>query len=172
MKYLSILVVALILVVSPAVAQKRELRKFFKEYRGESTSTFRFGLGRVMLKLASWVVPASAMSEDSVPLKHMLSHLHRMKIYTIEGYDPAHPPVKNEDVQRLKNTLINKEKYDQLVEVRDGSSLVHVLNKGKEDELGNMVILVQDETDFVIVYLKTTLKMKDVNSLVNHFAKN
>lgn len=172
MKYLSVLIIAIFLSVSPAMAQKKELRKFFKEYRGQSTSTFRFGLGRVILKLASWVVPASVMEEGGTPLKHMLSHLHRMKIYTIEGYDKANPPVKNEDVQRLKNILINKEKYDQLVEVRDGSSLVHVLNKGKEDELGTMVILVQDEADFVIVYLKTTLKMTDVNSLVNHFAKN
>jgi hypothetical protein len=171
MKYCSILIAALILAVSPAMAQKKALRKFFREYRGHAT-TFKLGISRVPLKFASWIVPASAMEEDGVPLKHILSRVQHVKIYTIASDDPGNSPVPPEAVQRLRNTLINKERFEPLVEVRHEGSQVYLLNKGKEDELGNVVMLVQDDGEFVIVNLRTTLEMKYVNSLIQQFAKN
>lgn len=169
MKYCSILVVALLLAVSPAMAQKKALRKFYREHRGDAF-TFKIGVGRLPLKLASWIVPASAMKEEGVPLKHLLSKVQKVKVYTISGDE--RPPVDIADMQRLKQTLINKDGFEPLMEVREGNSLVHLLNRGKEDELGNVVILVQDESDFVMVNLRTTLQMKDVNMLIAGFAKN
>ncbi|PWV51767.1 DUF4252 domain-containing protein [Chitinophaga sp. S165] len=169
MKYYSILIVLLMLAVSPAMAQKKALRKFYREHRGDAF-TFRIGVGRVPLKLASWIVPASAMKEDSVPLKHLLSKVQKVKVYTISGDE--RPAVDIADMQRLKQTLIDKDHFEPLLEVREGNSLVHLLNRGKEDELGHVVILVQDESDFVMVNLRTTLQMKDVNMLVKGFAKN
>jgi hypothetical protein len=169
MKYCSILVVALLLAVSPAMAQKKALRKFYRQYRGDAF-TFKIGVGRLPLKLASWIVPASAMKEEGVPLKHLLSKVQKVKVYTISGDE--RPPVDIAAMQRLKQTLIDKDGFEPLVEVREGNSLVHLLNRGKDDELGNVVILVQDESDFVMVNLRTTLQMKDVNTLIQGFAKN
>jgi hypothetical protein len=169
MKYCSILIIALILAVSPAMAQKKALRKFYREHRGDAV-TFKIGVGRVPLKLASWIVPASAMKEDSVPLKQLLSKVQKVKVYTISGDE--RPAVDIADMQRLKQRLIDKDGFEPLVEVREGKSLVHLLNRGKDDELGNVVILVQDESDFVMVHLRTTLQMKDVNMLIKGFAKN
>lgn len=169
MKYFSILVAALLLAVSPAMAQKRSLRKFYRAHRGDAF-TFRIGVGRVPLKLASWIVPKSAMKEDSIPLKHLLSRVQKVKVYTISGDE--RPAVDIADMQQLKKTLIEKDKFEPLVEVREGNSVVHLLNRGKDDELGRVVILVQDESDFVMVNLRTTLQMKDVNMLIKGFAKN
>ncbi len=169
MKYYSFLIVLLMLAVSPAMAQKKALRKFYREHRGESTA-FRIGVGRLPLKLASWIVPASAMKEDGVPLKHLLSKVQKVKVYTLSGN--GEPAVDITAMQRLKQTLIDKDHFEPLMEVREGNSLVHLLNRGKEDELGHVVILVQDESDFVMVNLRTTLEMKDVNLLLKGFAKN
>lgn len=169
MKYCSLLLAALLLAVSPAMAQKKSLRKFYRAHRGDAF-TFRIGVGRVPLKLASWIVPKSAMKEDSVPLKHLLSRVQKVKVYTISGDERT--PVDIADMQQLKQTLIEKDKFEPLMEVRDGNSVVHLLNRGKDDELGRVVILVQDESDFVMVNLRTTLQMKDVNMLIKGFAKN
>jgi hypothetical protein len=168
-KCCSVLLVALLLAVSPAVAQKKYLRKFFREY-GEDAYTFKIGVGRIPLKLASWIVPASAMKENKVPLKQLLSKVQRIKVYLIAGDEDM--PVSTGAIQKLKQTLIEKERFEQLVEVRDKGSIVHLLSRGKDDELGNVVILVQDEHDFVMVNLQTHLHVSDVNLLIQGFAKN
>lgn len=169
MKYCSILLVALLLAVSPAMAQKKSLRKFYRAHRGDAF-TFRIGVGRLPLKLASWIVPASAMEEEGVPLKRLLSKVQKVKVYTISGDE--RPAVDIADMQRLKQMLIDKDRFEPLMEVRHDKSVVHLLNRGKDDELGNVVILVQDERDFVMVNLRTTLHMEDVNILIEGFAKN
>lgn len=167
MKYLSIVFILFSLAVQPAHAQKKCLKKFYREYRGEAFR-FKVGVGSVPIRLASWIIPASVMKEEGVPLKELLSKVQRVKVYTISVDEGI--PVETAAIQRLKQTLINNEKFEQLVEVRNGTSIVHLLNKGKDDELGKVVLLVQDEHEFVMVNLHTRLQMKDVNSLIQQFA--
>jgi len=80
--------------------------------------------------------------------------------------------VSGDDIADLKSNLQRNEHFDMLMEVRDKGNLVHVLNKGNDDELGNVVMLIQEQSDFVIVNLKTTLKFSEINSLIRQFASN
>lgn len=169
MKYYILLVAAVLLTVSPALAQKKALRKFYREHRGDAI-TFKIGVGRVPLKLASWIIPASAMFDEGVPLKRIISRVQKVKVYTISGDEGT--PVNVADMKRLKKTLIEEDQFEPLMEVREGNSIVHILNKGNDDELGNVVILVQEDSDFVMVNLRTTLRMDDVNLLIQGVAKN
>lgn len=172
MKYCSFILVFCLLAVSPAMAQKKLLRKFYREEkRAVNGVSFRIGLGRATLKFASWVIPASVMKEDGVPLKRLLGKVTRLKLYTITG-DTGYADASTGPIQRLKAKLIEQEHFETLMEVRDKGSIVHILNKGNEDDLGNLVLLVQDERDFVILHLRTHLQMQDVNQLVQAFAKN
>ncbi|SFD52643.1 protein of unknown function [Chitinophaga sp. CF118] len=172
MKYCAIILVFFLLAVSPAIAQKKCLRKFYREQRRNGHGeTFKIGLGRVTLKFASLVIPANVMEEDGIPLKHLLSKVHRLKLYTIAG-NPQDSTVETAAIERLKQTLVEKEHFESLVEVRHQGSIVHLMNKGKGDDVGNLVVLIQDENDFVILHLRTDLEMKDINQLVQQFAKN
>jgi hypothetical protein len=172
MKYCSIILVLFLLAVSPVMGQKKCLRKFYREQRRNGNGeTFKIGLGRVTLKLAAWIIPASIMEDEGIPLKHLLSKVHRLKLYTIEG-DPADSLVETASIQRLKKTLIEKEHFESLVEVRHAGSIVHLMNRGKGDNVGNLVMLVQDDHDFVILHLRTNLHMQDINELVQQLAKN
>lgn len=170
MKYCSILIVALLLAVSPAMAQKKSLRKFYREQRRHSdVMGVRIGVGRIPLKLASWIVPKSAMKEDGVPLKRLIGKVQKVKLYTLIGSQNV---VDVASIQRLKQTLIDKDGFETLMEVRDKDANVFIMNKGKDDELGNVVMLIQEDTEFVIVNLRTKLHMDDVNTLIEGFAKN
>ena len=168
MRIITTVIVALLFVVQPLKAQKRELRKFYYQHR-EHAASFKIGIGGVWLKMASWIVPASVEAEDGMPLKRLLSKVHHLKIYTLEGDDDQ--PVETADIQNLKDKLVNKRKFESLMEVRHEHSIVHLLNKGKNDEIGELVMLVQDEKDFVIIHLHTNLHMSDINFLVQAFAK-
>ncbi|SHN39336.1 DUF4252 domain-containing protein [Chitinophaga sp. CF418] len=170
MKYCSILVAALLLAVSPAMAQKKSLRKFYREQRRHSdVMGVRIGVGRIPLKLASWIVPKSAMKEEGVPLKRLIGKVQKVKVYTLMGSQNF---VDVASIQRLKQTLMDKDGFETLMEVRHEGANVFIMNKGREDELGNVVMLVQEDTEFVIVSLRTKLHMNDVNTLIEGFAKN
>lgn len=169
MKYFSIIAVALLLVVSPAMAQKKSLRKFYRQYRGDAVGV-RIGVGRIPLKFASWVIPNSAKMENGTELKRLIGKLQKVKVYTLAGV--SNSLIDSKAIHALKQTLIEKDGFESLVEVRHEDANVYMMNKGKDDELGNVVILVQDEEDFVMVNLRTTLHMDDVNMLIQGFVKN
>ena len=170
MKYCAIILVCFVLAVNSATAQKRELRKFYREQRGNA-ETFKIGLGYVTLRLASWIIPAKLVGEDGAQFKHLLSKVQRFKMYAISSYQ-GNDSVQTAAIQKLTKKLVEKEHFEPLVDVRDGGSIVHLLSKGKDDELGNVIVLVQDEHDFLIVHLHTHLLISDVNQIIRQFAKN
>jgi len=168
MKYCSIVIVALLLTAAPAIAQKKSLRKFYREQRKEAFG-MRIGIGRLPLTMAAWIVPKSITKEDGIPLKELLSKMQKVKIYMLEGYDSA---VSVSSIERLKSSLKEKDGFEPLIEVREKGTNIFVMNKGREDELGDVVMLVQDNTDFLILSLRTKLLIKDVNMLIKGVAKN
>ncbi|MET6997196.1 DUF4252 domain-containing protein [Chitinophaga defluvii] len=148
-----------------AFAQEKILREFRNAHRGEG-ETFTLGLSFVPLKLASWIIPADAIDEESgVSIKHIVRKIRSLKVYTIEMKDRQ---ISSEDIYNLKQKLIRKAGFESLMEVRDKGSVVHILNKGRADEIGNLVMLVQDNKEMVMVNLHTSLKMEDLNALIRH----
>ena len=169
MKYCITFAIACMLAIGSLQAQDRSLTRFYYAHR-QDAMTFKIGIGSIPLHFASWMVPKNVKADNGMELKKLLSKIHHIKIYTIEGHGGA--AVDTREIQELKDRLIRKDHFEALMEVRDEGSIVHILNKGKGDELGNMVMLVQDENDFVIVHLKTSLHMSDINSVIHEFAKN
>jgi hypothetical protein len=174
MKYCSIILVLFLLAAGPAMGQRKCLRKFYREQkRGQHAETFKIGLGRVTMKFANLFIPKHLMEDEGIPFKRLIASVHRLKLYTITG-DGADSTVRTASIQRLKQRLIEKEHYEELVDVRSGGSIVHLMNrsKGNDDNVGDLIVLVQDDHDFVILDLRTSLKLSDVNQVVRQLAKN
>ncbi|SEW38351.1 protein of unknown function [Chitinophaga sp. YR573] len=172
MRYCSIILVLFFLAAGPAMGQRKCLRQFYHEHkRGQHAETFKIGLGRLTMKFANLFIPANLMEEDGIPFKRLFSSVHRMKLYAISGTGPD-STVETASIQRLKQRLIDRYKFEPLVEVRHEGSIVHLLNKGNEDNVGDLIVLVQDAHDFVILDLRTSLKISDINQLVRQLAKN
>lgn len=158
-----------LLSASAVSAQDRCLREFRNKHRAGS-EVHTVSMGGVSLKLAGWCLSFADDDADAKSVKHALKNVQKVKIYTISNVNGS--TVSGEDIAELKSNLQRNEHFDLLMEVREKGNLVHVLNRGNDDELGNVVMLVQDQSDFVIVNLQTTLKMSDVNSLIRQFASN
>ncbi|PSL43348.1 uncharacterized protein DUF4252 [Chitinophaga niastensis] len=170
MKSLIIAACCFALSATSAKAQDKCLREFRNKYRG-SAETHTIALGSFSMKMAGWCLSFDDSGDaDAKAVKHLLKNVRRVKVYTITNVNGT--TVKNEDIEQLKNNLEQKEHFDVLMEVRDKGSLVHVFNKGKDDELGKVVMLVQDGNDFTIVNLETNLKIAEINSLIHQFASN
>jgi hypothetical protein len=162
------------LVLSAVVlkAQDRYLKEFRNKYR-DAAETHTVTLGSFAMQLAGCCVKVKTETGDAGKArlaKHALKNIDRMKIYTISN--PRGNTIDPRDVDDLKSNLERNENFELLLEARDKNSQVQILNKGKGDELGNVVMLVQDDEDFVMINLHTTLKISEVSSLVHQFASN
>lgn len=165
MKHYLVLTIAAFLFFGSVQAQDHSLARFYNSHRGTAV-TFKIGVSRCMLHFANSFIPNQSTDKDLASVKKIISNVHRIKIYAMEGYEDAH---LSKDLTDLKQRLVNKDHFESLMEVRDKGSIVHVLNKGADDELGNVVMLIQDAKDVVIVHLHTTLKMDDINMLIDQF---
>lgn len=145
-------------------AQDRLLKQFYHAHRGVAV-TFKMGVGRIPMRFVAHLIPNDKKS-NGADARLLFSKIHKIKFYAMEGHDG---PIPVSDLLELKKKLIDKEHFDVLMEVRDHGNFVHVLNKGKDDELGNVVLLIQDEKDIVMVHLHTSLKVDDINMLINEF---
>ena len=56
--------------------------------------------------------------------------------------------------------------------VKEGSSTVHILSREKKEKLRNLVILVNDEEEFVFMDMKSRIKYEDLSELVNTILKS
>lgn len=170
MKRSCIICLCLLLAAVPALCQQKYLKQFQREYADRAT-TFSMGLG-FLLKIGRPFVPAHAFGdEDGAIIKRMLNKVSRMKVYMISADDSE--TIDNKDIRRLQQTLIRRSGLEPLLEVRDHGSTVYMLNKGKGDELGNVVLLVKDEKDLVMLHFHTSMLMSDIQDLIDRsVAKN
>lgn len=157
-----------LLAVATTQAQTRSIRTFNNKYKGKSEIQ-HISVGGFSLRLAGFILKVDGDDKDAQTLGQTLNRVKRAKIYTIADGSQVDP----NDIADLKNSLTRNDHFDVLMEVRDKQSIIEVLNKSEnEDELGNVVMLIRDEKDFVIVNVETTLKISDVNKLINQFAYN
>jgi hypothetical protein len=162
MKLLSITCLCLLLAAGPALSQGKYLKEFQQEYSGNA-NTFRMGL-TFFIKMGGMVVPARALGdEDGVIVKRLLKKVSYLKVYMVSGADS----IDNGSIRRLRQKLINKSHLEPLLEIRDQGSTVFMMNKGKGDELGNVVLLVKDEQDLVMVHFHTSMLMSDIQDLID-----
>ncbi|HVI43325.1 MAG TPA: DUF4252 domain-containing protein [Chitinophaga sp.] len=171
MKKLTIAVCMLACFTRAASAQEKSLREFRRSCNGNA-ETHEVTLGNTAMKFARWCLSFDNNShdEDVAATRKLLKQVHRLKVYTISNEEGTNVPL--EAISKLKDNLQQKDRFEPLMQVREKGHLIDILNKGKDDELGNMVMLIQDDKDFVIVHLKTSLKLSDINGLINHFAIN
>lgn len=69
-------------------------------------------------------------------------------------------------------TNIRSTGYEDLLSVREGRSTVHILSREKKEKLKNLLILVNDEEEFVFMDMKSRLKYEDLTDLANTILKS
>lgn len=64
-----------------------------------------------------------------------------------------------------------KGNYEELISVKEKGKTFHIMGRGKKDKLKNLLILVSSEDTFLMMSMKTKIKIKDLNSLINDLMK-
>ncbi|UYQ95141.1 DUF4252 domain-containing protein [Chitinophaga horti] len=154
--------IACMLSVTSASAQKHVLRDFRKSYWGKG-ETFTIGLGFVPLRLAGMFIGKNSFEGEGREVKRLLRKIKNIRIHTIENANIA-----SADVADLKTKLVNK-RFEPLMEIRDDGSRVEIMSRGSENKLGRVVMLVQDDSEMVMVSLNTKISMNDLAKAAKYF---
>ena len=91
----------------------------------------------------------------------------KLRFMATEDYNPITTAEVSDFVNNIRSAG-----YEDLLQVKEGGSTVHILSREKKEKLKNLVILVNDEEEFVFMDMKSRLKYEDLSELVNTILKS
>ena len=59
--------------------------------------------------------------------------------------------------------------FDDLLYVRDEGTTVNVMGRIKKDKFKELVFMVNENNEFVFFHMKSNIRMKDIQELINNF---
>ncbi len=161
MKYLSII---LVFAATAAYSQSKSVADFQAKYQDDRDAKVVTVNGNMFNIFANIADAADEADEEAQAMARLARGIKSLKVLSLPVYKSGLQP---NEISDLRNQLI-KEKYDELMQVRDGQDHVYFLAQGNEDEVRNMYVLIQEKDDFTILEVEGTLKMQDLAKLVNH----
>lgn len=161
-RFLLILAVCFSVCVADADAQRKELRQFTSEY-SDVAFTRSIGFSFLPLRIVSWFIPAKAFDGSAREVKWALKRVKGFRAYAIAGEE-----VTRESIDLLKEDLYKTRKYESLMDMKRKGANVEVLSEGRdENELGDLVVMIQEKDNMVMMHLRTKVTMKDLGRLVD-----
>jgi hypothetical protein len=161
MKYLSII---LVFAATAAYSQSKSVADFQAKYQGDRDATVVTVNGNMFNLFANIADAADEEDEEAQAMARIARGIKSLKVLSVPVYKSGLQP---DEISGLRDQLI-KEKYDELMQVRDGQEHVYFLAQGNENEVRNMYVLIQEDDDFTILEIEGTLQMKDLAKLVRH----
>ena len=76
--------------------------------------------------------------------------------------------ISSSEVRRFVKAA-RRDRYEDLILVRDGATTVNIMAVEKKNKLRHLLILVNDESDFVFLNMRSNIKMKDISRIINHY---
>ncbi|MEM7108402.1 MAG: DUF4252 domain-containing protein [Bacteroidota bacterium] len=157
MKKLVTVIFAVWIGIGFALGQSKTVREFHGKYKDDRDAKV-VSLNGSLFKLMSAIASYDTEDEDAQVIARIGDGIESMDILSVPLFDSGLQPA---EFDGLKDKL-KSEKYEELMNVRDGRDRVSVMTQGGTNEVKNMVILIRDEDSAVVVNVNGTLDMKDI----------
>ncbi len=77
-------------------------------------------------------------------------------------------PISSLDVRSFVSS-IHDNGFEDLIYVRDQETTINIVVKEQRNKLRHLVVLVNDDSDFVFINMRTNIKVKDISKLIRYF---
>ncbi len=148
--------------------QSKTVADFQRKYQNDRDATMvhlNGGLFKLLASIATFDLGDE--DEDAEVVARISNGIKSMDILSIPLFESGLMP---EGFEELRQNLL-KEKYEELMEVRDGRNNVSFLSQGTDSEVKNMVVLVREDDKAVVMNVNGTLDMRDLAYLARHSQK-
>lgn len=150
-----------------AYGQNRTLNKFIRQQKKTENSVKISAPGWIIKMGAAIGKQAAKNEEEQDPLVYealkIAKGIKKVKLLVLEDAN-----VPAEDVEKLVRRVKKRHNYEDLLTINADGTKVHFMSRGKGDKLKNMLFLVSDGEDgFVLVSLKSKLRLSEIGDLIN-----
>ncbi|MDR0394424.1 MAG: DUF4252 domain-containing protein [Tannerella sp.] len=154
MKTKNLLLMICLLCSSITYAQNSTIDKLFDKYENEDDITF-ISISKAMFKM----IPKN-INTGNINIKNIIHKIESMRIITSEK---AH--LKEKMSEEFRSSINNDKGYEELMRVREGKSNVTLNVRKKGDAINELVMLVNDEHDFVVIQISGNFTLGDIQEI-------
>ncbi len=167
MKNLFILFISILTFSISMEAQTFKVNSFYQEYR-QYENSFSLTLPGWLMRLGAGIAKKH-VAEDDIAREalSLVKNIRKMKLLVVEDANP----ISNKSYLNMIQHL-DKHAFERLISVRSDGTHVDILVKEKKGKIRNLIVLVQEEDEFVFLSLKTKLKYEDLNKFIQAIMDN
>jgi hypothetical protein len=149
----------------PAISQNSCIKKFYHEHKKEE-GIRNFMIPGFLIWFSTGIANEIVDGEEA---KTFLKFAKKFKTIRLLVQND-HNSISKVDYNQLIFDA-KKGNYEELISVKEKGKTFHIMGRGKKDKLKNLLILVSSEDTFLMMSMKTKIKIKDLNSLINDLMK-
>ena len=161
MKNITIITLLLLIPIIGSAQYMTGVKGFYHKYK-KSDNAKGFVLPGFMIWLGAGIGKAAV---DEPEAKIALRFAKKFKTMRFLVMEDGHS-VTEEDFLQLVYAA-QKQNYEPMISVRERGQDVQIFAKGKKDKLKKILILVKSDDEFVMMDMKTKIRTKDLNRLIN-----
>ena len=158
MKRLTGLILALALPIA-MMAQSESVEKFQDKYSEDRDATFVSIRGSLFNFIAS--IADFDDDPETQAIGRIADGIKSMQVLQVPYFESD---LSRTEVVALRSALA-KEKYEELMSVKEGREYVNILAQGSASEIRNMLILVDNKDEFTLINIEGKLSMEDLSYL-------
>ena len=149
-----------------ALAQSKAVSAFIDKWSGHEDATYVVVKGSLFNLVASIAKydDGDEPDEDLQAFGRIADGINSMTVVSLPYYETD---ISRDEIKALRASLV-KENYEEFVTVKEGKELVNVLAQGADDEIRNMLVLVEEKSEFTLISIDGKLSMKDLSYLSKH----
>ncbi|MFK7807245.1 MAG: DUF4252 domain-containing protein [Saprospiraceae bacterium] len=164
MKNTIITILLQVFLFTSLTAQSNSIENFYNQYASEENAT------NVTIK--GWLLDLATNFTTDDESKEVLSKITKLRVLLMEDGNP----VTRSDFKELKKS-IRKDNFEELMKIRDEGSYVDFYVREEGEDITNILMLVNDEDEFVLLSLEGLMKWEDLKNInidtdgAEHFEK-
>jgi hypothetical protein len=109
----------------------------------------------------------SGIETNDEEAQEMLDAMGKIDAINVHSIDRDEDDFEDSDIDKFKRD-VKKEKYDELMIVRDGDTDVDFLIKEKKGKISDLLLVVEEPDEFVIVNISGEIDMKTIAKITGN----
>ena len=161
MKQSILVLLGLFLISFGLEAQTPGINYFYHTYKRHEDAR-KFSIPGWVFRLGSTIAQKHVDGEGEKEAIKMAKKIKKLRLLVMEDANP----VSKDDLNRMLSRAKGKEGFEDLLVVSSEGTKINMLVRSKGETIKNLLILVSEEDQFVMVSLKSKLKISDLNKVL------
>lgn len=157
----NLIIIFTILIIPICANSQSSINHFYKKHK-RSENVVKFTVPGWLVNIASSIVASTTDDEQEKKAIKLAKKIKKLKLLVMENENT----VKKQDYKNLIIDLKDNSFEDLLVVNSEGTK-VNMLIREKKGKIKNFLLLVNDEEEFVMISIKSKLKIEDLQQLID-----